>query len=500
MKKSHSGYIFAKNNRRHVIIIGSGVAGLTAACLLAKDGFQVTVLERNWLPGGCASSYPRKGYIFESGATTLVGLSDNMPLDALMRATGIQIPRTQLPVPMKVHLTDGQILTRHEDINAWIIEAKRVFGENNQRAFWEYCYKISQFVWETSVKQKAFPPSNWKDIWQMTKAFRPKQLRFAPLAFQSMKQLLQRFDLYDHQVFRSFVNEQLLITAQNYLEEVNVLFGATALCYTNYPNYYVPGGLIEMINPMVDYIKSRGGEVLLKVPVTNISKEGGKYIVDTKFRKIEKSYIADKVISSIPINNTLDLCESIDLSAKYQDRILHSKQLNSAFQMGIVFKRRHKFNCLHHQIHLANPLPYMHSHSIFLSLSHPDDAKRCKTDEVIASISTHVPDPINCFIEDQQKLERIVIEELISRGFFLKEDLIYHHSSTPKSWQKWTGRRWGFVGGYPQYLRIKPWQMIDARLDHKGAYICGDSTYPGQGIPGACLSGMIAYEKLCRDM
>jgi len=54
-----------------VVVIGAGMAGLTAAALLVKEGKSVLILERNYLPGGCSSSYFRKGYIFESGATTL---------------------------------------------------------------------------------------------------------------------------------------------------------------------------------------------------------------------------------------------------------------------------------------------------------------------------------------------------------------------------------------------------------------------------------------------
>ncbi|MEM7660053.1 MAG: hypothetical protein AAF399_28340 [Bacteroidota bacterium] len=96
-------------------------------------------------------------------------------------------------------------------------------------------------------------------------------------------------------------------------------------------------------------------------------------------------------------------------------------------------------------------------------------------------------------------MEEAIFEALEKAGLHKREGLIFHHSSTPKAWKKWTGREWGFVGGYPQYMNIKPWQMIDARLDHKNAYICGDSTYPGQGIPGACLSGIIAYEKMKLD-
>jgi phytoene dehydrogenase-like protein len=40
--------------------------------------------------------------------------------------------------------------------------------------------------------------------------------------------------------------------------------------------------------------------------------------------------------------------------------------------------------------------------------------------------------------------------------------------------------------------------MMNARLT-KGFYLCGDSVYPGQGIPGVALSGMIAANKLLMD-
>ena len=177
-----------------------------------------------------------------------------------------------------------------------------------------------------------------------------------------------------------------------------------------------------------------------------------------------------------------------------------SEQLNSCFQMGLGFKKHRDYESIHHQIHLNEPLPYIGSDSIFLSLSHPNDASRADTTgEMVASVSTHVPDPANTIIEDKSQLEKIVIDRLDSLNLIKKENIVYMHSSTPKGWYKWTAREMGFVGGYPQYMRIKPWQMLDSRLDGKKAYICGDTTYPGQGIPGATLSGIIAYEKLKSD-
>jgi len=478
-----------------VIIIGSGMAGLTASALLAQKGLRVKVLEQNWMPGGCSSSYPRHQFIFEAGATTLVGLDDGMPLKLLLDTTGISLPVKKLPLPMQVHLSNGAILNRYQDLEEWITEAERVFGPEGQRSFWEEAYKISAFVWENSLKQLAFPPTRIKDLVESAKNVSWKQVRHLPAAFRSTESLMRRHKLHKNELFRAFVDEQLLITAQNFAPEVNVLFGAAALCYTNYGNYYVPGGMYEMVKPIVKYIEDHQGAVELRTRVLAVNNiQGGYEVVTAKKGSLNARY----VLSAIPLNNTLPLFGKT-LERKFKGKLMPSKKLRSAFQMGIAFKKHQEYDCIHHQIHLPEKLPGIEASSIFLSLSHPDDTQRCKPGQAIASISTHVFDPAGTLVDQKEELENMVLEALEKKGFLKRENILYQHSSTPGAWEKWTAREWGFVGGYPQYLNIKPWQMKDARLDGDGAYICGDSTYPGQGIPGACLSGIIAVEKMRLD-
>jgi phytoene desaturase len=52
---------------KKIIIIGAGFAGLSAASLLAKEGFDVTVIEKNSLPGGKVNFFQEKGFRFDTG-------------------------------------------------------------------------------------------------------------------------------------------------------------------------------------------------------------------------------------------------------------------------------------------------------------------------------------------------------------------------------------------------------------------------------------------------
>lgn len=484
-------------NQFDVIVIGSGMGSLTTACLLAHAGKRVGVLEQNYLPGGCTSSYWRKGFIFESGATTLVGLDEGMPLRHLLDTLEIELSPIHLELPMQVHLKNGKTIHRYQNLEEWIVEAERVFGKKNQRPFWEFCLKISQFVWQTSLRQTAFPPARFSDLIYSAKNVTASQLKNAVYSFYSMEWLLKKYDLLENTDFVEFVDEQLLITAQNHHREVNVLFGATALCYTNYGNYYMPGGLINLVNPLIAYLEEKGSKVILREGAQSIDYQNNQYFIKAK----NTNYQADYLVSGIPINNTLQIYQN-GYSKNYDKKLLHSEVLNSAFQMGIAFREEspERFEAIHHQIHLEKPLAEVGSASIFLSLNHPQDATRSDEEgHMVASVSTHLPHPEKNTQIDKVKVEAHILEVLQEKGFLKKEDVVYKHSSTQKSWQKWTGREFGFVGGYPQLMRIKPWQMIEARLDGKKAYQCGDTTYPGQGIPGTVLSGIIAFEKMKKD-
>jgi C-3',4' desaturase CrtD len=479
-----------------VAVIGSGFGGLTAATLLAKAGLQVAVMEQNNYPGGCASSYKRKGYWFETGATTVVGLDENMPLWYLQKQLNLPLPLSKLETPMQVRLADGTLITRFSQLGDWIQEAERVFGKEGQRPFWEACYQISQHVWRTSLRQVSFPFSSLSDLWQAAKAVRLEQIGLVPKAFNTMRDMLAQFGLLENERFVSFVDQQLLITAQNYHTQVNVLFGATALCYTLYGNYYMPGGLRQLSEKLVHYLEQQGSQMLYRRVAKQILPASRGYLINTD----KGPLLAEFVVCGVPLNNVSALFQSGKVQEKLRPYLLSSEEVNGAVTWGIVFERSANTpSVLHHQLHVPGGVPFLSSQSIFVSLSHSADLQRAPKGMCVASVSTHVPDPKGNWVHHKKELEQWVVHYLGEQGFWKETQVRFVQAATPGAWMEWTGREWGQVGGYPQYRRIKPWQMKDARLDGQKAYVCGDTVYPGQGIPGVCLSGIIAARKLLRD-
>jgi len=73
-----------------VIIVGSGIGGLSCGAILSKRGYKVLVLEQHYQVGGYCSSFTRKGFIFNSGVEDVSGLWERGPITYLLRELGLK--------------------------------------------------------------------------------------------------------------------------------------------------------------------------------------------------------------------------------------------------------------------------------------------------------------------------------------------------------------------------------------------------------------------------
>ena len=73
------------SEKKKVIIIGSGLGGLSTGVILAKNGYHVTVLEQGIQIGGCLQCFFRQGAKFETGMHFIGSAGKGQTLDKMMR-------------------------------------------------------------------------------------------------------------------------------------------------------------------------------------------------------------------------------------------------------------------------------------------------------------------------------------------------------------------------------------------------------------------------------
>ena len=77
---------------KKAIIVGAGLGGLTMAALLAKDGWKVTVYDKNSKVGGVCALAEKNGYKWEQGPLILGDMLPGESVYELLASLGIRLP------------------------------------------------------------------------------------------------------------------------------------------------------------------------------------------------------------------------------------------------------------------------------------------------------------------------------------------------------------------------------------------------------------------------
>jgi phytoene dehydrogenase-like protein len=466
------------------------MGGLTAGCLLAKCGVEVTLLEAHTYPGGCAGHFPYQGFHFPAGATLAGGFAETAPLGLLARCLDLSWPGKETELAMTVHgATEGpvRLWTSPE---RWRQERREHFGTSGE-PFWDWQEARAQLLWSLALSIRAWPPRtvevvSWaRELAGWWRRERPGVGMSARIARDALSTLTARLPA-NNRTLRCFVDGQCLISAQTLAVDTNALYGAAALSLSHSGVRDVPMGTGGIAETLAQSLTDSGGKLLFKQRVGCIRPGPRGVELSTQRR----SFAADHVLINLPRPDALSLLRGTDPGAG----VPHDAW--GAFVVHAGVRDDFDPGALHHQV--LSSEGWGEGHSLFASFSARGDLKSAPPGWRALTVSTHTrlsqwwaSDP---FAYDQKK-ERLT-ERLLGRLEDALPGLRGHLglviAGTPRTYARFTGRSLGWVGGYPQSSIFR---HRSPRLHHR-VWLVGDSVFPGQSVPAVCLSGMQAAWRL----
>ncbi|MCX8200903.1 MAG: FAD-dependent oxidoreductase, partial [Candidatus Caldarchaeum sp.] len=134
------------------IVVGAGVGGLATAALLAKDGHEVTVVEKNENVGGRAGVFSRDGFTFDMGPTwyLMPELFDRFFAE-FDRKTSDFYNLYRLDPSYRIFFDDGEIvdITPDLDENFRLFDRLEKDGGEKLRRFLDKCQDLYNSIIKT---------------------------------------------------------------------------------------------------------------------------------------------------------------------------------------------------------------------------------------------------------------------------------------------------------------------------------------------------------------
>ncbi|HDD66920.1 MAG TPA: NAD(P)/FAD-dependent oxidoreductase, partial [Nitrososphaeria archaeon] len=257
-----------------VVIVGSGIGGLTCGALLSKRGYRILVLEQHYQVGGYCSSFTRAGFTFNVGVSDVSGLWEKGPVALFLRGLGLKpedlFIRNRLRYVFRGETIEAKDLEEFVEVLSELFPAERGsvrrFFDDAAMAY-EECYR------EVEAYGVPLPAE------LIVKVFGPKKLLNYPGEHPHFydwmnKTFSEKLDEY----FEDSGLKRLLCALIGYVgvrpEEMPASSALTAIIsYYLHGGYFPRGGAQSYAETLRKFIENHDGVVLLRHRVDEILVE-----------------------------------------------------------------------------------------------------------------------------------------------------------------------------------------------------------------------------------
>jgi phytoene desaturase len=492
-------------SEKTAVIIGAGIGGIATSIYLAKQGYHVSVYEKNSSPGGRCAQIIRDGHRFDLGATIYL-----MPeiykkiFDSLGIASEDNFKTIPLSTLYKVYFEDGvqiAFTTDKDRLKEQLENLEKGSFEKSQQLTKDG-YKLFQLAIERLLGRNFY---NLFDFITLKNALLLLKLKIHLRHMQYIKRFFRNPYLQ-----KAFTFQNIYVGQNPY--QAPALFSMLPAAELTEGSLFPVGGMYSITNTLVSLAEALGVHFIYNEPVIKIKTEGTQA---TGIILHNGSTIRANVIVA-----------NADLPYVYRE-LLPDKNFSKRIE-------KLNYSCSAIVLHwgLDKTYPELGHHSIFLSASYRANLKKIFHDHSLSdnpSFYVHAPvrsdataappgqDTLSVIIpaghlddrddhnwnELKNTARASVIDRLKKQGLTdIKEHIKFEICYLPQTWKSLLnlsrGATFGSLGH--NIFQMGYFRPHNRHKKYKNLYFTGGSTHPGNGIPLVLLSAKLTSERIIKEI
>lgn len=484
---------------KKIVIIGAGIAGLSAAIYGRQNGFEVEVYEMHSIPGGECTGWSRKGYHVDNCIHWMTGSNEGTGLYEIWKnlgaiGEGVELYTPEAHVVQKVGDVEVHLYTEIERLRKHL---KEISIEDSTKID-EYCDWILQLQGLDMPVEKPMEQMNVLDYIKLVK----KMGKFGKMMEKlSNMSLDEYFNEFKHPALRVALRVGMV---EDYAAYVPFVTMATV---SSGNGAYVMGGSVAMAVRIAKRATELGAKLYYGKEVRRIIVEdgvakaielvdgttiAGDYIVPSndlyvtmykllegkyKDKKIDAAYL-DKERYQAPISVSIGIGVGCDLSHKSQDYITSIRPFSildkEVKEMGFKLYNHEKAFAPegHTVMTIQIPADYDGWKALSKNKEAYEDAKKILEGHIRKTVEEVYPETVG-------KIEMVTI-------------------ATPVTYERYCNAYRGAWMAFNTNKEMKSFTHSGVLKGVKNMYMAGQWLQAPGGLPVAAATGMWAIQRICK--